>query len=210
MIRKYSLLTVLLLLQNLNLYAQKTLKGTIIDSKTNQGIPYASIGVLGKRIGTIADENGDFVLRLNKKTVSEENPTIISSIGYESVLTRISKIKNSILLNPKNQTSTDTIKKSNDFEQKKIGRFIEKGIGSLSFHNKHDRNTDDKLGREIGAILNLKGKNYLSKVNFYIGRNEFDKVKFRLNIYNVKNDYPKDLIINEEILFEYMCVCIYW
>lgn len=202
MIHKYCLLTILLLLQNVALHAQKSLKGSIIDSKTNQGIPYASIGVVGKNIGTIADENGDFVLRLNKNSVSEKNPAIISSIGYESVSFRISKIKNTILLNPEKIQLKDTIVKSNDFEQKSIGRTVEKGIGSISFHNKKDKNIDDKLGREIGAILNLKGRNYLKKINFFIGQNQFDKVKFRLNIYNVKNNYPKDLIINDEILIE--------
>ena len=202
MIHRYYLLTVLLLLQNVALYAQKTLKGSVIDSKTKQGIPYASIGVVGRGIGTIADENGDFVLRLYKNSVSEKNPAIVSSIGHESAILKISKIKNTILLNPDNTQFSDTIVKSNNLEQKRIGRIAEKGIGSISFHNKHDKNSDDKLGREIGAILNLKGRGYLSKVKFFIGQNQFDKVKFRLNIYNVKNNYPKDLIINNEILIE--------
>ncbi len=202
MIPRYYLLTVLLLLQNVALYAQKTLKGSVIDSKTKQGIPYASIGVVGRGIGTIADENGDFVLRLNKNSVSEKNPAIVSSIGHESAILKISKIKNTILLNPDNSQFSDTIVKSNNLEQKRIGRIAEKGIGSFSFHNKKDKNIDDKLGREIGAILNLKGRNYLNKIDFFIGQNEFDKVKFRVNIYNVKNNYPKDLIIHDEILVE--------
>jgi hypothetical protein len=201
MIHKYCSLTIVLILQNLALFAQKTIKCTIVDSQTNQGIPYASIGILGRKIGTIADENGSFVLRLDRNSALETNPLIISSIGYESVSYRISKIKNTVSLNRQNKL-IDTIAKPNTFEQKNIGRIAEKGVGSLSFHNIHDKNNDDKLGREIGAILNLKGRGYLTKINFYIGQNEFDKVKFRLNIYNVKNNYPKDLIINDEILTE--------
>lgn len=115
---------------------------------------------------------------------------------------RIPKVKNSILLNRESKALIDSITKLNDFELKKIGRMVEKGIVSISFHNKHDKNIDDKLGREIGTILNLRGRSYLTKVYFFIGRNKFDKVKFRLNIYNVKNKYPKDLIVNEEILIE--------
>jgi CarboxypepD_reg-like domain len=202
MIHKYYLLTILLLLQNSLLYSQKTLKGTIMDSQTKQGIPYASIGVLGRSIGTIADENGNFVLRLNKNSILENNRAIISSIGHESVSMQISKVKNSILLNPERKELKDTIAKPSDFEQKSIGRIAEKGIGSLSFHNKHDKNIDDKLGREIGAILNLKGRGYLNRINFFINNNEFEKVKFRLNIYNVKNNYPNDLIISDEIFIE--------
>ncbi len=202
MIHKYGLLTILLLLQIVPSFAQKALKGSIIDSKTKKGIPYAAIGVVGKNIGTVADENGDFVLRLNKNSVAEKNPAIISSIGYESVSFRILKIKNTILLNSENIQLKDTVIKSNDLEQKNVGRIAEKGIGSISFNNKKDRNIDDKLGREIGAILNLKGRNYLKKINFFIGQNQFDSVKFRLNMYNVENNYPKDLIFNEEILVE--------
>ena len=125
MIHRYYLLTVLLLLQNVALYAQKTLKGSVIDSKTKQGIPYASIGVVGRGIGTIADENGDFVLRLYKNSVSEKNPAIVSSIGHESAILKISKIKNTILLNPDNTQFSDTIVKSNNLEQKRIGRIAE-------------------------------------------------------------------------------------
>lgn len=202
MIHRYYLLTVLLLLQNLFSFAQKTLKGTIVDSQTKQGIPYASIGVIGKRIGTIADEKGDFVLRLNKNSVSENDSAIISSIGHDSAFLRISKIRNTILLNPRENQLTDTIVKPSACEQKSIGRMAVKGVGAISFHNKSDKNIDDKLGREIGAILNLKGRSFLKKVNFFIGQNEFEKVKFRLNIYTVKDNYPKDLINKSDILIE--------
>jgi TonB-dependent starch-binding outer membrane protein SusC len=60
---KYLLILVLLLTQAS--YAQvKTLKGKVIDSLTNQAIPYANVGVPHLSIGTFTNENGEFILKI--------------------------------------------------------------------------------------------------------------------------------------------------
>ncbi len=42
----------------------QTIQGRLIDDKTNQGIAYASIGILGTNEATISNENGDFELKV--------------------------------------------------------------------------------------------------------------------------------------------------
>jgi CarboxypepD_reg-like domain len=198
MIQK-SYLLIILLLQSLVFYAQKSIKGVVIDSETKLEIPYASVGVLGKSIGTIADEQGSFVLRIDKNAISEEDVIIVSAIGYELSSYRMGNIKSSFFLSPKNKKTSRITVNSSHLQEQTIGRTSEKGIGAISFHNPK---IDDKLGREIGVILNLKDTCFLNKVNFFIGQNEFEKVKLRLHVYQVVNNYPKDLIINEDILIE--------
>jgi iron complex outermembrane receptor protein len=56
------LLNVLLFLAITNLYAQNSIKGTVTDATTNQGIPYANIYLSELEKGTYTNENGDFLL----------------------------------------------------------------------------------------------------------------------------------------------------
>lgn len=63
-------------------YAQQpgqTIRGRVID-QNKQPVPYATIRLLGKGIGTAANESGEFALRL--LTGAERDTLEISSIGY--------------------------------------------------------------------------------------------------------------------------------
>src|SRR6188768_1189336 len=57
-------------------------KGHVSDKNTSAPLPYASLGVKGKSIGTIANEQGDFTLDLSKANSGDS--IIISYIGYTS------------------------------------------------------------------------------------------------------------------------------
>lgn len=56
------LLSIFLLLTSTTLQAQN-LQGRIIDEVTGNGIPFASIGVVGTNLSSVSNENGDFVLK---------------------------------------------------------------------------------------------------------------------------------------------------
>ena len=52
------------------LLSQTSIKGLIKDN-TGAPLPYCSIGYLGKTVGTLSDENGEFELKLNGVTDSD-------------------------------------------------------------------------------------------------------------------------------------------
>ncbi|MDP2889881.1 MAG: carboxypeptidase-like regulatory domain-containing protein, partial [Bacteroidota bacterium] len=58
---------------------EKTIKGKVID-ESGKPLKSASVVILGKTIGTITDENGNFVLK-----VTDDSPIMISYVGFESV-----------------------------------------------------------------------------------------------------------------------------
>ncbi len=63
-----------------------TIKGVITDAN-NTTIPYASIGILSKNIGTVSNEEGAFIFEL---TESNLNDTLsVSTIGFTSFKIRI-------------------------------------------------------------------------------------------------------------------------
>ncbi len=54
--------------------------GKIIDSKKKNSLPYASVSVQNKPLGTISNEDGDFLLKLHPQYI--DDTLIISNLGY--------------------------------------------------------------------------------------------------------------------------------
>lgn len=59
--------------------SEKTIKGKVSNEK-GKPLKSASVVILGKTIGTITDENGNFVLK-----VTDDSPIMISYVGFASV-----------------------------------------------------------------------------------------------------------------------------
>ncbi|WP_428664675.1 carboxypeptidase-like regulatory domain-containing protein [Runella sp.] len=66
-----------------SVYAQTiTIEGRILDASTNQPVPFAGVGIVGKSIGTVANEQGRFILKLNEQYASDM--LIVNCMGFES------------------------------------------------------------------------------------------------------------------------------
>ncbi|QJD77116.1 DUF5686 and carboxypeptidase-like regulatory domain-containing protein [Spirosoma rhododendri] len=76
----FFLLAGLLLCLSGQLYAQTTysVTGLVTDAKTGEPVPFASVALVGKRVGTITDEKGRYTLRTNVLSDS----LVVSSMGY--------------------------------------------------------------------------------------------------------------------------------
>ena len=59
------------------------LSGKIIDQKKNAPIPYASVSVFNKPIGTITNNDGEFLLKLHPDYI--QDTLVISSMGYKQI-----------------------------------------------------------------------------------------------------------------------------
>lgn len=60
----------------------KTIKGTVHDAETGEPLPFCSVFIEGKSIGTVANQNGEFQLNIASHL---SNDTItISHVGYKS------------------------------------------------------------------------------------------------------------------------------
>jgi thiol-disulfide isomerase/thioredoxin len=72
-----------LFLHTLASYAQvTTLQGKVIDSLTQKGIPYVNIGFPKLSIGTSANEEGVFVMKITPEQMKDT--LVFSSIGYQT------------------------------------------------------------------------------------------------------------------------------
>ena len=61
------------------------LSGKIIDDKKGEPIPYATISILNKPIGTISNTDGDFLLKIHPDLIRDT--IIISCMGYAQFIT---------------------------------------------------------------------------------------------------------------------------
>ena len=64
-------------------YAQTiTIEGRVLDASNRQPVPFAGVGIVGKSVGTVANEQGRFVLKLGQQYASEV--LIFNCMGFES------------------------------------------------------------------------------------------------------------------------------
>lgn len=97
------LLIAYFLLKNFALFSQEsdiTISGIILNTE-NKCLPYASIGIKGKTIGTISNSSGDFVFHIPRQFCNDS--LYISMMNYETFKAKVSDLKNthSFYLTPK-------------------------------------------------------------------------------------------------------------
>ncbi|MBN2814800.1 MAG: carboxypeptidase-like regulatory domain-containing protein [Bacteroidales bacterium] len=114
-----------------NGYSQ-TIKGKVTDERTKQAIPFATIYYSGTTVGTTADENGCFELRI---TEGLSKPLTISSVGYYSkILADFSLTQPvSVQLKPKIHELKDIVvsgKKSENIRKENFPVFRREFLGS--------------------------------------------------------------------------------
>ncbi|MCK5171505.1 MAG: carboxypeptidase-like regulatory domain-containing protein [Bacteroidales bacterium] len=90
-VMKFSLIALLFLLFSINANSQ-IISGKIIDSESNEPLEYASIGIVNTTLGTITDENGNFMLEAKGQDLS--SILRISMIGFKSQSFTIEEIYN--------------------------------------------------------------------------------------------------------------------
>jgi hypothetical protein len=91
---KFSAAFGLLLLMGWQAYAQKiTISGKAIDAETREPLPFATVGISGKSIGTITNLNGEFDFHIPEQY--RNDIFVISMLGYQSYETPVWSINTS-------------------------------------------------------------------------------------------------------------------
>lgn len=176
------------------------IKGKIIDQENYQPLSYVSIGILNKSIGILTDTLGNFKFQINQENLTDTLQ--ISLVGYFSkkitVKNFIESKENIISLSVKpielagvgivnSKVNTEIIGRQGN------GKFIQ-----VSIHNK--KSVYETIGSEMGMRYKTKKTNTtLKDFSFNISGNNFNQIKYRINIYSVKNSMPDTLLYNKQI-----------
>jgi hypothetical protein len=184
--------------------AQGIYSAKITDASTKTGIPFASIGIKGKNVGTVADENGNFELNILK--CLEDDTLKVSAIGYKTKSFTVSEARQGmskiILLEPLVVKLNEVVVTSKKVKQKVLGTSKYSTRNCSAFQG-----LDGNWKGEEAAIRanNQKGKSvFIEDFNFYIIQNKYeDSLVFRLMLYSVnEKNLPGQTFLNKPIIFK--------
>ncbi len=181
---------------------ERQIKGIITDSLNNP-IQYVNIGVLNKPIGTVSNQNGEYSLNINKS--SDSDTLKISCLGYKTVEKRINKIENNnfnvSLINYVDELK-EVIIKSDKLKTYTDGKDKTNASSEVTFAIPGQK--DLNLGSEVGRKFSLGSKkpSLLNEFKFFIKQNNFESVKFRINIYSILKNKPNQKLNDENIIIK--------
>lgn len=178
-----------------------TVVHTIIDANTKKGLAYVNIGVVGKNVGTVSSPDGTFSLFIDDKY--NKDTLKFSMIGYESKTYVVADF----LAQATTKQSLQINLEPADIELATVDipstRMKEKLLGSkTTSKNMQGHFETDVLGNEVGVVIKLKKKKACKIKQFHasITQNTYDTLKFRVNVYTMKNGVPDKNILNQNII----------
>lgn len=200
----YIFLFLFFILSNLT-YAQTVVfEGTVKDIQNHHPVPFATLGIKGKNLGTVADETGVFRFSLDTGLISPDEAIMISSVGYTTTSISMAKFKQGpqeVSLTPLIAVLKAVTIRPDKYKTKVFGRTGSTTIMTANMFTER-KLINDNLGKEQAAILSIDKHCYLRNFNMLVTFNRFQSVKFRLNFYSVKDGQPDRLIVNKDILFD--------
>ena len=197
-------LTPLLLLLLIASAVAQPITGRITDSRTHAALPYVNIGVLGKDLGTVADEQGRYTLAFQQALAAAT--VRLSSLGYA----------------PRNLTLAELAAQPNVALTPEAVPLAEVEVrGKAQFRRTHTlgntgnaemaTNTfaSNSLGGQVGTVIKLSRKpTRIVNAVFNIARSSPGQVTFRVNMYRLGPDglpievklLPREVIVTSPII----------
>ncbi len=176
------------------------IKGKVLNENATT-LAYANIGIIGTRLGTISNANGAFELYFNE-TINEEQVVRFSYLGYETKDYTIASLRllngQAIQLNKTGITLKTVEVRPDLLTAKVIGH--QKTNTSRMTNFSISKKPNQNLGAAIGRRFNIKQPSQLAEFKFYVGGNNFDTIRFRLNIYDIQNGRPHQLLNQTDII----------
>jgi hypothetical protein len=180
----------------------ETLRGVVLDKETNTPIAYANVGILNKPIGTVTDTTGHFIFNIGQGNFTDSLQ--VSIVGYSALKISVKDFMSSSdktikLIVKAEQLAEVTFRNSIQRANSEIvGREAVSKLVQISVHNK--KTVDETIGSEMGMrYMTSRKKAVIKDFNFYISANNFNFIKFRVNIYSVKDGMPDTMICNKQI-----------
>lgn len=160
----------------------QAISGVIMKAGSQEPVPFVNIGVPGKAVGTVADEQGRYRL----SGAAPADTVRISSIGYQP-----RRLTVQALLTQPNVQLTENAVALREVKGKAKGYF--QRTTRLGFDKaESSTNTNlnpSNLGSELGTVVRLRHRpTKVLNVNFNINDNKAADLLFRVNLYRLRPD----------------------
>lgn len=199
---KSGLLLILVLLIGSKIFAQNSILGLVTDAESTKPVPYVSIGIINKADGTVSTINGSYQINLDA-LISDADTLKFSSIGYKSkafLVADVKKLLKNGALNVSLERSVQELKQvdvsNRPVKVKILGYHTESKLFGVGFGS-------NSMGAQGGVRIPIKHPNTnIESFSFYVIKNVFEQLTFRLNVYEMIDGKPGNSILNGNIIFK--------
>lgn len=159
----------------------QTVAGTILNTATQQPIPFVNVGLPRRGLGTVSDEQGRYQLPYNPAYATDT--VRISSVGFQAKLLPFAALlagPDVGLMPAEVQLAEVSVTAAGAYrELRTVG--LAKPSPSFDFHM-----ISNELGTEIGTLMHLERRPaLLQTLNVAVVKNEAGPLTFRLNLYRL-------------------------
>jgi hypothetical protein len=173
-------------------------KGKVLSSETNSGIGFVNIGIVGKNVGTVSDESGNFIIWLD--SIYNNDSLRFSMIGYKSKSLLVGNFKENTLKEVYLIPILYSLQEVNIIYLKP--KEIRLGFPVISDDLRTGFSNND-LGSEMGINVLVKGAVKVKDLNLNVAVCTFDSVTYRLNIYQSADQTEYKNILNAPIYISF-------
>jgi hypothetical protein len=179
----------------LQMNAQSTIEGIVIDSETKTRIQFVNIGIIKLSQGTLSDIEGKYTMNFS----SNDDVVMFSSIGYETLNIKVKDLKNNDTIEMVSKEYEMQLVEiaAKRFEQEEIilGVKNSKKGHSIGFGSA-------QLGAEIGSMIEVKNTTYIQSANFELNHARGDSLLFRINMYDLSGEEIGKKLLTENIIIK--------
>ncbi len=185
-----------LISSNASLFGQQ-ISGTVFEMNGEIPVEFVNIGIVGKNVGTIADQNGKYKLQIKPEYYSDT--LCFSSIGYYPYSVKVSDFidlnNGNVSLAKRLYSLTEVVVRPKKYRQKTLGITERKRMDTY-IHEAEN---------ESGTLMNNSGIAIIKEVNINIvgaGTSDIqkDSILLRINIYKVHQEKQFENILSSPIL----------
>jgi hypothetical protein len=170
----------------------------IVHENNNSGIGFVNVGIIGKNVGTVTDQSGNFSIQLDK--IYDKDSIRFSMIGYESRSFLVRAFKDNaiktIYLGPKSYSLNEVKIVYHKAREVRLGTPVISDALKSGF-------AENNLGSELGVKINTRETVKLEDINLNVAICTYDSVTYRLNIYKTIDNIEYKNILTQPIYISF-------
>lgn len=176
-----------ILVFGLTTLSAQTIQGVVLDAKTMEPLPFVNIGVVGKGLGTVSNENGAFSLLADLTRMEETDMLQISSLGYATLELSLSECYTKL------NSDSKVLLEPSEIQLEEVvlsGAALVPISENLGYRNYGEPiygywKDDTALGGQLATKIRARaGKRQLNSLEFEVWENPSDSLLIRINIYD--------------------------
>lgn len=177
----------------------RILEGQVLNDQTGEPVPFATLGMVGRSVGTVADEQGHYLLRLPPGL---SDTLVVTSVGFLRTAVPPAALMSGqrvFRVRPLSVALAGAVVEHARVHPALLGRNQAKGDVLWTGGSSGKETVDDEWGWELGTLLKPTRRTYLEEFHVFLATNTYQLLRFRLNLYAAENGQPGAVLLSQDI-----------